>query len=304
MRTFAEFMLIAEGMTMKDFKANRKKLKRREDSADAKKRGHVGKEWYNSGRTYSSDEAKRSRAKMDDEERRTRHRSAVDPDNEDDNNYSADKTKNPKKLRKQQAMGELGEAYDKDVMQSSQIRKTGEGGRIGAERRKSTPERRRVRAVGGGKTEPVQYKDRKDIGTQRQASTRVQQPEQERGSARERQLAAAKEERRKAAQARAAAKKGGETATAAKPSAKEAEKTASKLLSKKKAASAPAPGYTPRKASGLTAQERDKKVRRPGERKLRDLILQATGKKSESELKHPITAKEVVRRNAEAKKKG
>ena len=106
MRTFAEFMLIAEGMTMKDFKANRKKLKRREDSADAKKRGHVGKEWYNSGRTYSSDEAKRSRAKMDDEERRTRHRSAVDPDNEDDNNYSADKTKNPKKLRKQKAMGE------------------------------------------------------------------------------------------------------------------------------------------------------------------------------------------------------
>ena len=43
---------------------------------------------------------------MDDDERRTRHRSAVDPDNEDDNNYSADKTKNPKKLRKQKAMGE------------------------------------------------------------------------------------------------------------------------------------------------------------------------------------------------------
>ena len=197
------------------------------------------------------------------------------------------------------------EAYDKDVMQSSQIRRTGEGGRIGAERKKTEPEKRRMRAAGGGKMEPAKtYKPRKDIGQQRQASTRVQQPEQERGSARERQLAAAKEERRKAAQARAAAKEGGETATAAKPSAKEAEKTASKLLSKKKAASAPAPGYTPRKTSGLTAQERDKKVRRPGERKLRDLILQATGKKSESELKHPITAKEVVRRNAEAKKKG
>ena len=49
------------------------------------------------------------RSKLDDAERRTRHRSAVDPDNEDDNNYSADKTKNPKKLRKQKAMGELGE---------------------------------------------------------------------------------------------------------------------------------------------------------------------------------------------------
>ena len=97
---------IEEGMSLKDFKANRRKLKRRESSADAKKRGHVGKEWYNSGRKYSPDEAKRSRANMDDEERRTRHRSAVDPDNEDDNNYSADKTKNPKKLRKQAAMGE------------------------------------------------------------------------------------------------------------------------------------------------------------------------------------------------------
>ena len=69
---------VDEGMTLKDFKANRRKLKRREASADAKKRGHVGKEWYNSGRKYSPDE----------------------------NNYSADKTKNPKKLRKQAAMGE------------------------------------------------------------------------------------------------------------------------------------------------------------------------------------------------------
>ena len=196
------------------------------------------------------------------------------------------------------------EAYDAAVMSGSQIRRVGDGGRIGAMRKKSEPERRRVRAVGGGKTEVVKYKERKDIGTQRPRSEREQAPTQERGSARERQLAAAKEERRKAAQARAAAKKSGATTTAAKPSAKEAEKTASKLLSKKKAASAPAPGYTPRKASGLTAQERDKKVRRPGERKLRDLVLQATGKKSESELKHPITAKEVSRRNAEAKKKG
>jgi hypothetical protein len=98
--------MVEEGMTLKDFKANRRKLKRREASADAKKRGHVGKEWYNSGRTYSPDEAQRSRANMDDAERRTRHRTAVDPDNEDDNNYSADRTKNPKKQRKQTAMGE------------------------------------------------------------------------------------------------------------------------------------------------------------------------------------------------------
>jgi len=113
-REMKEEVELDEGMTMKDFKANRQKNKRRSASTDAKKRGHVGKEWYNSGRTYSPDEAKRSRANMDDEERRTRHRSAVEPDNENDDNFSADKTKNPKKLRKQKAMGELGEALDKN----------------------------------------------------------------------------------------------------------------------------------------------------------------------------------------------
>jgi hypothetical protein len=88
------------------FKKRRRSLAGKEKSAEARARGHEGKEWYNSGRTYSPDEAKSGRAKMDDQERRTRHRSAVDPDNEDDNNYSADRTKNPKKLRKQAAMGE------------------------------------------------------------------------------------------------------------------------------------------------------------------------------------------------------
>ena len=88
------------------FKKRRRSLAGKEKSAEARGRGHQGKEWYNSGRTYSPDEAKRSRANMDDEERRTRHRSAVDPDDDNDNNYSVDKTKNPKKLRKQKAMGE------------------------------------------------------------------------------------------------------------------------------------------------------------------------------------------------------
>jgi hypothetical protein len=124
MKTFQEFRVIAEGMTLKDFKANRRKLKRREASADAKKRGHVGKEWYNSGRTYSPDEAKSGRAKIDDEERSTRHRSSIDPEG-DDSNYSADKTKNPKKLRKQRAMGELGEeALDEIIMITPATKKT------------------------------------------------------------------------------------------------------------------------------------------------------------------------------------
>jgi hypothetical protein len=183
-------------------------------------------------------------------------------------------------------------SYDASVMSSSQIRKTGEGGRIGAQRKKSAPERRRVRAIGGGKTEPVEYKDRKDIGTQRQASTRVQQPTQERGSAdvKAKAAAAAKEERKKAALARIAAKKGGGAAPAAKPKAKDVAKTASKLLSTKKPQAEPAAGYTPPKASGLSTQER-KALYKKGERKLRDIVLQSTGKKSEKELKHKYTSK-------------
>ena len=159
----------------------------------------------------------------------------------------------------------IAEAYDKDVMGSSQIRRTGEGGRIGAERKKTEPEKRRMRAAGGGKMEPAKtYKPRKDIGTQRQASTRVQQPTQERGSARERQLAAAKEERKKAAQARIAARKAGKTAaTESKPKAKEAEKAATQLLSKKKpeapkAAAKPRRKWEHETGGGMTRAERDR----------------------------------------------
>ena len=47
------------------------------------------------------------------------------------------------------------------------IKKSQEGGRVRPKRKKTTPEIRRVKAVGGGKTEPVPYKDRKDIGQQR-----------------------------------------------------------------------------------------------------------------------------------------
>ena len=39
------------------------------------------------------------------------------------------------------------EVYDKDVMGSSQIRRTGEGGRVGADRRKTEPERRRMKGL-------------------------------------------------------------------------------------------------------------------------------------------------------------
>lgn len=130
--------------------------------------------------------------------------------------------------------------YDKEVMSGSQIRTLGAGGRISPERKKSEAEKRRMKSVkdpetGKVKRVPAGYKERKDIGTQRQASTRVQQPEKERGAAdvKARAAAAAKEERKKAALARIAAKKKGETVAAEKPKAKEAEKKATQLLSKK-----------------------------------------------------------------------
>ena len=98
---------IEEGMTLKDFKANRKKNERKAATADARKRGHEGSEWHNTGRTYSTGEAQSRRANMSDDDRAARKRAAIDPDDDrDENTYSADKTKNPKKLRKQKAMGE------------------------------------------------------------------------------------------------------------------------------------------------------------------------------------------------------
>jgi hypothetical protein len=184
------------------------------------------------------------------------------------------------------------EAYDADFMSGAQIRKTGEGGRVGGMRKKSKSEIRRSRAIGGGKMKPVEYKLRKDIGSQRQASTRVQEPEQERGSAdvKAKAAAAAKAERIAAARKRAAAKSSGETPSSAKPKAKEVAQQASKLLSKKKVAKPVSPDYKPAKASGLSPQERNKQTRK-GEATLRDLVLQSTGKKSEKELKNRYTSR-------------
>ena len=131
-------------------------------------------------------------------------------------------------------------AYDASVMGSSQIRRGGDGQKVGAERKKTAPEMRRMKSVrdpetGKVKRVPVSYKERKDVGTQKPASSRVQQPTKERGSAEVKQSYAekVKAERRKAAQARITAKKSGQTPSAEKPKAKEAEKAATKLLSKK-----------------------------------------------------------------------
>ena len=168
------------------------------------------------------------------------------------------------------------EAYDKDVMGRSQITKTGEGGRIYPDR-KSGAQTKRTKAVGGGKTAPAKtYKTRKDAGVsnpKRSPAGRQQQPTRERGSA----ALSAKEAQKKAYLERKAKERGEKT------------KTASELLAKK-AKPKVDPKYKPRKASGYTRPER-KALYRKGERALRDLVLQSTGKKKESELKHKITSK-------------
>ena len=154
------------------------------------------------------------------------------------------------------------EVYDPDVVGKSQIRKQGEGGRVGRMRKQSEPEKRRMKAVGGGKMVPAKtYKDRKDIGTQRKTSDRQQQPTQERGSAREKQMAAARAERKRAAQQRAASKAGkvtvlpSQATSKPKPKTKALKKQADKLLATKKKKTAD-PNYKPQKASGMTRDER------------------------------------------------
>jgi len=152
------------------------------------------------------------------------------------------------------------------------------GEKIGSDRKKTKPEKRRVKAIGGGKTAPAKdYKDRKDIGVQKSKSTLEQQPEKERGSA----ALSAKAAQKKAYLERKAKERGEKTQTRTQLLTKKTKTVDSK--------------YKPVKASGLTTKER-KALMKKGEKNLRDLRLQATGKTKESELKHPVTAKEIARR--------
>ena len=169
------------------------------------------------------------------------------------------------------------EAYDHDIESRSQITKQGEGGRIGRKRKQTDAEKRRVRAVGGGKTVPAKtYKDKSDIGQpnrKRSPAGRQQQPTRERGSA----ALSAKEAQRKAYLERKAKERGATT------------QSASQLLATKEKPKVN-PNYKPRKASGLTTKER-KALYKKGERTLRDIRLKNLGKKSEKELKHKVTSK-------------
>ena len=151
----------------------------------------------------------------------------------------------------------INEAYDPDIQGRSQITKQGEGGRIGRKRKQTDAEKKRVRAVGGGKTVPAKtYKDKADIGKtnkKRSPAGRQQQPTQQRGSA----ALSPREAQKKAAMERRAAKSGAKTKTADELLAKKAKKTVS-------------PKYKPVKATGYTTPERQK-ITRAGERLVKDI---------------------------------
>ena len=148
------------------------------------------------------------------------------------------------------------EAYDPDIQGRSQITKSGEGGRIGRKRKQTDAEKKRVKAVGGGKTVPAKtYKDKSDIGVtnrKRSPAGRQQQPTQPKGV-----KLSAREQQKKARAERLAAKSGAKTKTADELLAKKAKKTVD-------------PKYKQQKATGYTAPERQK-ITRAGERLVKDI---------------------------------
>jgi len=154
----------------------------------------------------------------------------------------------------------IAEVYDPEVQGRSQIRKQGEGGRIGTKRKQTEPEKRRMKAVGGGKMVPAKtYKDRKDIGKTRARSTREQQPTKERGSA----ALTPREQQAKARRERMAAR------GATKVSSKDLKKQADKLLATKKKKTVD-PNYKSTRKVEFTRAERQR-LKRSGRRLVKDI---------------------------------
>ena len=153
----------------------------------------------------------------------------------------------------------------------------------GPRAKRSTADRRkpgvkpRVKAVGGGKTAPVDYKpqgEKPNRSGNNKTSNTTHQPERPRGSA----ALSPKEQQRKAYLERKARERGGSVA----PKKKDAEKAADKLLSTKKAKTV-SPDYKPAKASGYTRDQRDE-IRNKGEGELRKIF-----KKQETEKHYNAT---------------
>ena len=149
--------------------------------------------------------------------------------------------------------GEQGHQALDDYKMSKRTDTPLEVGRVGAKRKKTDAEKKRVKAVGGGKTAPAKsYKDRKDIGTNKPRSKVEQQPTQQRGTA----GVKGKEAQKKAYLDRKRREKGEKTPTR------------TQLLTKK--TKSVSPKYKPVKATGYTAAERQK-ITRAGQRLVKDI---------------------------------
>ena len=146
---------------------------------------------------------------------------------------------------------------------SATIRRAREGGKVGADRKKTAPEIRRTKAVGGGKTEPVKpYKTRKDVGQQRGSS--APSPGKPKGAVElkpgtagtQGSAAMSAKERQRKAYLERKAKEGG----------KEQPKTASQAISQAKPQQEKKPESQPRRewkhetGGGMTRAERDKAI--------------------------------------------
>ena len=167
-----------------------------------------------------------------------------------------------------QFITEAKEIHDKEGLGSGTGLSHRGGSKIGADRKLTAPEKKRVKAIGGGKTAPAKdYKTRKDAGSQRpkgRSSEREQQPTKERGSA----ALSAKAAQKKAYLERKKRQSAPKDEVSGKDKKVDLKREADKLLTKKK--KPVNPNYKPQKASGYTAHER-KKIMRAGRRLVRDI---------------------------------
>ena len=167
-----------------------------------------------------------------------------------------------------QFVNEAKEVHDQEGLGSGVGLSHRGGSKIGADRKLTAPEKKRVKAVGKGKTAPAKdYKTRKDAGEQRPKGTssgREQQPTKERGSA----ALSAKAAQRKAYLERKKRQSAPKDEVSGKDKKIDLKREADKLLTKKK--KPVNPNYKPRKASGYSPTER-KKLERASDRLLRDI---------------------------------
>ena len=109
MKTFQEFMLVVEGMTLADYKKQKSRQKQK-DKREALKTSPTRRKGIHNPSASP--------------ERAARHRTNVDPDFEgdDESNYPGGRLR-PNKVRKAKALGELGESYFVEAIRNPESRK-------------------------------------------------------------------------------------------------------------------------------------------------------------------------------------